>query len=72
VKQLEKNIIKIMKEVMDNINTIKTHANRRKVTLTRVVDGEIIKQIHKGVTLDNIPKEYNEWFTYKGLTFITR
>ncbi len=57
---------------MDNINTIKTHANRKKITLTRVVDGEITKQIHKGVTLDNIPKEYNEWFTYKGLTFIIR
>ncbi len=57
---------------MDNINTIKTHANRKKITLTRVVDGEIIKQIHKGVTLNNIPQEYNEWFTYKGLTFIIR
>ena len=58
---------------MDNINTIKTNINnRKKITLTRVIDGEITKQIHKGVTLDNIPKEYNEWFTYKGLTFIIR
>ena len=58
---------------MDNINTIKTNINnRKKITLTKVINGEITKQTHKGVTLDNIPKEYNEWFTYKGLTFIIR
>ncbi len=58
---------------MDNINTIKTNINnRKKVTLTKVVDGEITKQTYKGVTLNNIPEEYSKWFNYKGLTFITR
>ena len=24
----------------------------------------------KGVTINNIPDEYNHWFNYKGLTFV--
>jgi hypothetical protein len=54
------------------MNTIKTHAsNRKKVTITRFIDGKQEKTIYKGITLDNIPTEYSKWFTYKGLTFIT-
>ena len=54
------------------MNTIKTHSSdRKKITITRFVDGIVQKTIYKGITLDNIPSEYTKWFTYKGLTFIT-
>ena len=53
------------------MNTIKTHtANRKKVTITKTINGEVHKRTYTGVTLNNIPNEYNHWFTYKGLTFI--
>ena len=56
----------------NNIKTIKTHVNdRKKVTVTRFVDGKPQKTIYKGVTLSNLPNEYTQWFNYKGLTFIT-
>ncbi|MCP4971146.1 MAG: hypothetical protein GY932_11180 [Arcobacter sp.] len=55
------------------MNTIKTHtANRKKVTITRFINGRPEKTIYKGITLDQVPEEYTKWFTYKGLTFITR
>ena len=54
------------------MNTIKTHpSDRKKVTITRFVDGRPHKTIYKGITLDQVPEEYTNWFTYKGLTFIT-
>jgi hypothetical protein len=65
VQQLENiNINNIM-------NTIKTHANnRKKVTITKLVNGRSEKTIYTGVTLSNLPNEYTEWFNYKGLTFV--
>ncbi len=58
---------------MDNIymNTIKTHtADRKKVTITKTINGKIEKRTYKGVTINNTPEEYNHWFNYKGLTFV--
>tara|TARA_R110002020_G_scaffold112196_1_gene258402 strand:- start:231 stop:398 length:168 start_codon:yes stop_codon:yes gene_type:complete len=53
------------------MNTIKTHiADRSKVTLTKTINGKIAKVTYKGITINNIPSEYNHWFNYKGLTFI--
>ncbi len=55
----------------NNMNKIKTHtANRKKVTITKTINGEVHKRTYKGVTINNIPDEYNHWFNYKGLTFI--
>jgi uncharacterized protein (DUF3820 family) len=55
----------------NNMNTIKTHTNdRRRVTLTKTINGEKHSVTYKGVTLNNIPEEYNHWFNYKGLTFV--
>ena len=57
----------------DNIymNTIKTHtANRKKVTITKTINGQIEKRTYRGVTINNTPEEYNHWFNYKGLTFV--
>ncbi len=55
----------------DNINKIKTHVGQRnKVTITKTINGEVHKKTYKGVTINNIPAEYNHWFNYKGLTFI--
>ena len=54
------------------MNTIKTHKNdRKKVTITRFVNGKPERTTYKGVTLSNLPSEYTEWFNYKGLTFVT-
>ena len=53
------------------MNTIKTHTGQRdKVTISKVINGEIHRQTYKGVTINNVPQEYNHWFNYKGLTFI--
>ena len=53
------------------MNTIKTHtADRKKVTITKIIDGQVEKRTYKGVTINNVPEEYNRWFNYKGLTFI--
>ncbi len=53
------------------MNTIKTHAaDRRKVTITKTINGQIEKRTYKGVTINNVPEEYNHWFNYKGLSFI--
>lgn len=53
------------------MNTIRTHpSDKRKITITRIIDNKKIKTTYKGVTLDNIPEKYTKWFTYKGLTFI--
>ena len=53
------------------MNTIKTHtADRKKVTITKTINGQIEKRTYKGVTINNVPSEYNHWFNYKGLTFI--
>ena len=55
----------------NNMNTIKTHTGQRdKVTISKEIDGEIPRQTYKGVTINNVPLEYNHWFNYKGLTFI--
>jgi|TARA_B100001540_G_scaffold275503_1_gene261723 uncharacterized protein (DUF3820 family) len=53
------------------MNTIKTHtADRKKVTITKTINGQIEKRTYKGVTINNTPEEYNHWFNYKGLTFV--
>jgi len=53
------------------MNTIKTHtSDRTKVTITKEINGKIHKRIYKGVTINNIPSDYNHWFNYKGLTFV--
>ena len=53
------------------MNTIKTHAaDRKKVTITKTINGQIEKRTYKGVTINNIPDECNHWFNYKGLTFV--
>ena len=55
----------------NNMNTIKTHtADRKKVTITKTINGKVHKRTYKGVTLNNIPEECNHWFNYKGLTFV--
>jgi len=53
------------------MNTIKIHRNdKTKVTLTKEIDGIFHSKTYKGVTLNNIPSEYNHWFNYRGLTFV--
>tara|TARA_Y100000589_G_scaffold140596_1_gene134312 strand:+ start:2654 stop:2836 length:183 start_codon:yes stop_codon:yes gene_type:complete len=55
----------------NNMNKIKTHtADRKKVTITKTINGQVEKRTYKGVTINNIPDEYNHWFNYKGLTFV--
>ena len=59
--------------LIDNIhmNTIKTHtADRKKVTITKTINGQVEKRTYKGVTISNIHDECNHWFNYKGLTFV--
>ena len=45
-------------------------ADRKKVTITKTINGQIEKRTYKGVTINNTPEEYNHWFNYKGLTFV--
>ena len=53
------------------MNTIKTHPGQRdKVTISKKINGKTEKRTYKGVTINNVPLEYNHWFNYKGLTFI--
>ena len=53
------------------MNTIKTNPHdRKKVTITKVIDGKVEKRTYKGYTISNIPDECNSWFNYKGLTFV--
>jgi hypothetical protein len=55
----------------NNMNTIKTHPGQRdKVTISKKINGKTEKRTYKGVTINNVPLEYNRWFNYKGLTFI--
>lgn len=53
------------------MNTIKTNPHdRKKVTITKVINGKVEKRTYKGYTISNIPEECNHWFNYKGLTFV--
>ena len=53
------------------MNKIKTHtADRKKVTITKTIDGQIEKRTYKGYTISDTPNEFNHWFNYKGLTFV--
>jgi len=53
------------------MNTIKTNQyDRKKVTVTKIINGKKEKRTYKGYTISNIPEECNHWFNYKGLTFV--